>query len=116
MQFINKDKIFHNVLSLTPGESFDIGRRQTGVVEDEEIEKVGEIELFCDIHPQMNATILSLDTPYFTQPDDQGNYAVDNLPPGTYEIKVYHPDLARLAETIELQAGQQLVKNFVLTR
>jgi plastocyanin len=116
VHFVNKDKIYHNVFSLTRGVTFDIGRKPTGVVEPQKIDKVGEIELFCDIHPQMNATILSLDTPYFTQPDARGHYAVADLPAGTYEIRVYHPDLPLFEEQIELQAGQQLVKDFILNR
>ena len=43
---------------------------------------VGKIELFCDIHPQMNATLLSLDTPFFTRPDSAGGFAIKELPAG----------------------------------
>ena len=35
----------------------------------QKIEAEGPIELSCDIHPQMTATILSLDTPYYSTPD-----------------------------------------------
>ena len=60
--------------------------------------------LFCDIHPQMNATILSLDTPYYTQPNAVGQYEFEQLPPGTYELRIYHPDLAPVSATIEIEA------------
>jgi plastocyanin len=114
VQFINRDKIFHNVFTLTEGAKFDIGRRKTGVVVEETIEVEGEIDLFCDIHPQMNATILSLDTPYFVAVDANGRFAMPSLPPGRYEIRVYHPDINGPTRTVELTAGDSTVVDFSL--
>ena len=114
VQFINRDKIFHNVFTLTEGAKFDIGRRKTGVVVEEIIEVAGEIDLFCDIHPQMNATILSLDTPYFVAVDPGGRFAMPPLPPGRYEIRVYHPDLNGAIRAVELTAGDSTVVDFSL--
>jgi plastocyanin len=112
--FINQDDIYHNVFSLTPGAKFNIGRKPTGVVVRKKIEQVGAIQLFCDIHPQMSAVVLILDTPYFTQADQEGKYTLGGLPPGTYEIRVYHPNLSPLSQVIELSPAQQLVRDFLL--
>ncbi len=114
VQFINRDKIFHNVFTLAEGAKFDIGRRKTGVVVEETIEVAGEIDLFCDIHPQMNATILSLDTPYFVAVDPGGRFAMPQLPAGRYEIRVYHPDLKGALRAVELTAGDSTVVDFSL--
>lgn len=96
VQFVNDDDFFHNVFSLTPGSKFNIGRRATGETVAKRIDFVtisglGPIELFCDIHPQMNAIILSLDTPYFARANADGTYALGSLPPGDYRIEAYHP-------------------------
>lgn len=114
LEFINQDHIYHNVFSLTPGAKFDIGRKPTGIIERRNIDKVGVVQLFCDIHPQMSAVVLSLDTPYFSQVDREGKYAIGDLPSGTYEVRVYHPDLGGLSEVVELQTDQQLVRDFLL--
>jgi len=114
VQFINRDKIFHNVFTLTEGAKFDIGRRKTGVVVQKTIEIAGEIDLFCDIHPQMNATILSLDTPYFVAVDKNGRFVMPPLPPGRYEIRVSHPDLSGAMRAVELTAGDSTVVGFSL--
>ena len=116
VEFINRDPIYHNVFSLTPGAKFDIGRKPTGVVYrlPDPIAAVGEIHLFCDIHPQMNATILSLDTPYYTQPDAAGQYEFEQLLPGTYELRIYHPDLAPVSATIEIEAEQEVVRDITM--
>ena len=115
VEFVNNDKVYHNVLSLTPGADFDIGRKPTGEVASETIATVGKIELFCDIHPQMNATLLSLDTPYFTRLDSVGGYAITQLPAGRYEARVFHPDYDGIAEQLDLEAGEAATRHFAVT-
>ena len=99
VQFINDDPFYHNVFSLKPGARFNIGRRPTGEVVSQKIPRVeevtiqglGEISIFCDIHSQMNAIILSLDTPYFERVGKDGTYSLENLPAGRYELRAYNP-------------------------
>ena len=114
VQFINKDNFFHNVFSISPGSEFNIGRRPTNVVRSQVINHVGEIKLFCDIHAQMNAFILCLDTPYFTRVEPNGRYLLSDLPDGDYEIRVYHPDLTGLTERVSIKDGASLKLNFTL--
>ncbi len=121
VQFINNDPFFHNVFSLTPGSKFNIGRRPTGDVYSKEIEApkwkvtgTGPISLFCDVHSQMNATILSLDTPYFTRLDESGNYSLTGLPEGTYEIRVYNPEFEIIRKEMVIENGVNKQSNFNL--
>ena len=116
VQFINRDNFFHNVFSITPGARFNIGRKPTGEVERRKIDQLGEVKLFCDIHAQMNATILCLDTPYFSRLETSGHYTLSDLPEGNYQIRIYHPDLTGINETIEVKKNQALIKNFTLSR
>ena len=107
VHFVNYDRIYHNVFSLDVVK-MDIGRRETGTIVARQIDQPGAIELFCDIHPQMNGTILSLDTPFFTQPDSTGKFKLGNLPAGRFEIRAFHPDFGHAAVGVELTAGQVL--------
>ncbi len=122
VQFINDDPFFHNVFSLTPGSKFNIGRRPTGDVYSKEIEApkwkvtgVGPISLFCDVHAQMNATILSLDTPYFTRLNEDGNYNLSGLPEGRYELRIFNPEFEIISEEIVIENGVNKQKNFNLS-
>ncbi len=115
VDFVNHDKVYHNVFSLTPGADFDIGRVPTGKVVTHTIEKPGEIELFCDIHPQMNSTILSLDTPYFARVNSTGAFSLAGLPSGTYDVRIFHPDFEGIVEQLQLGAGEAVTRNFVVT-
>ena len=116
VEFINYDKFYHNVFSVTPGARFNLGRRPTGTVVRRKIERPGEIKLFCDIHAQMNATIISLDTPYFTRVRPSGSYQIEDLPQGEYLVQVYHPDLPDSEQHISIEAGKTIRRNFTLSR
>lgn len=114
VEIINEDEIFHNVFSITPGAKFNIGRRPKGEVVERTIEATGPIQLFCDIHAQMNAVILSLDTPWFIRVSEDGTYTLDGLPAGSYEIRTYHPDLTEQVKTVTLTENMRESVDFTL--
>ena len=66
----------------------------------------------------MKGFILSLDTPYFTKADANGNYELPDLPDGRYQIKVFHPRMKRpkVMDQIELKNGKALKKKINLSR
>ncbi len=116
IEFINYDKFYHNVFSVTPGARFNLGRRPTGTVVKRKIERPGEVKLFCDIHAQMNATIISLDTPYFTRVQPTGTYRLENLPQGEYLVQIYHPDLPDTEQHISIEDGKTVDRSYTLSR
>jgi plastocyanin len=116
VDFINLDRFFHNVFSYTPGAKFNIGRRRTNAVVSRTINKTGQIKLFCDIHSQMNATIVSLKTPYFTQAGKSGVYLLKNLPPGKYRIEVIHPDFPKTEMIITVKKNEKQEQSFTLSK
>lgn len=115
VEFINLDRFFHNVFSVSPGAKFNIGRRPTNDVVYKTISKKGDISLFCDIHSQMSAKIISLDTPYFTTANKNGVYLLDNLPKGTYRIEVFHPNFEKVDEQIELKENDSAEQSYTLS-
>lgn len=116
VQFINLDRFFHNVFSFTPGAKFNIGRRRTNTVVTRKINKTGSVKLFCDIHSQMKATIISLETPYFTQANKNGVYLLDKLPAGKYRLEVMHPNFPTIEYIIEVKRDSKVEKSFSLNR
>jgi len=116
VKFINKDRFYHNVFSYTRGAKFNIGRRRTNTVISQTIRKSGKIKLFCDIHSQMNATIISLDTPYFTQPNKNGVYLLKNLPAGKYRLVFMHPNMPDFDLETSLKRGESQEQSVTLTQ
>jgi plastocyanin len=114
VQFVNQDDFYHNVFSLTPKTRFNIGRRPAGSSNGAKIKKIGAVKVFCDIHPQMKATIISLDTPYFVKASEDGKYSIANLPNGKYQIEIYISEYKSTFQTIELKNGQTVVQDLIL--
>src|SRR6202035_4722333 len=65
VQFPNKDPFFHNVFSLFNGKRFDLGFYEAGSSKSVRFDRPGVSFLFCNIHEEMSAAIVAVDTPYF---------------------------------------------------
>lgn len=112
--FPNFDPFYHNVFSYSPARRFDLGKYAEGRSNDIVFPEPGEIRIFCDIHSEMNAVILVLPNPYFTQPDESGRFRIPNVPPGRYELVAWHPDHPEQARTIDVPTTEstELVLSF----
>ncbi|MFZ0890215.1 MAG: hypothetical protein WA005_17370, partial [Candidatus Binataceae bacterium] len=53
----------------------------------------GVIRINCDVHPWMNAYAVATVHPYHAVTDLDGAYEIDDVPPGTYQIRVWHETL-----------------------
>ncbi len=106
IHFLNEDEFFHNVQSYTPKSRFSIGRRAPGISYSINIKKEGVIDLTCDIHPHMNARILSFDTPYFSRINEDGTYVIKDLPDGKYRVEIYHPNCEGIVDEVEVVGGK----------
>ncbi len=52
----------------------------------------------CGFHPYMESWALVTDHPYYAVADNEGQFQITDIPPGTYQMKVWHP---YIGETIE---------------
>jgi plastocyanin len=102
VDFPNMDPIFHNVFSVSPTKRFDLGKYPKGHSRQVTFRKPGLVPVFCDIHPSMACFILVLSNRAFTQPDSSGAYALPDLPAGTYQIKIWHPDFEEATRTVQV--------------
>jgi plastocyanin len=90
VDFPNRDPFFHNVFSLFDGKRFDLGLYEAGATNSVRFDHVGVSYLFCNIHPEMSAVVVAVDTPYYGIPDKAGNVAIANVPDGRYEMHVWY--------------------------
>lgn len=87
--FPNADPFFHNVFSLFDGKRFDLGLYEAGSSKSVTFSREGVSYIFCNIHPEMSAVILSLSTPTYGVADTNGSIVVHNIPPGDYRMQVW---------------------------
>jgi plastocyanin len=89
VDFPNKDPFFHNVFSRFEGKEFDLGLYEAGATKHVIFNKSGVCYIFCNIHSQMSAVVVVVDTPYFVQMDMAGEFRIAEVPPGRYRLNVW---------------------------
>jgi hypothetical protein len=90
VQFPNKDPFLHNVFSLFDGKRFDLGFYEAGSSKTVHFDRPGVSFLFCNIHPEMSAAVVAIDTPYFGISGREGRVSVPNVPEGRYQLNVWY--------------------------
>jgi plastocyanin len=89
--FKNSDNLIHDVFSLSPeADKFNTGLYRKDESREQTFDKPGVIELLCDIHAQMQAYVLVVDSPWFGQADATGAFKIAGVPPGEYEVEAWH--------------------------
>lgn len=90
VQFPNRDPFFHNVFSLFEGKRFDLGLYEAGTTRDVSFDRPGVSYIFCNIHAEMSAVIIALDTPYYGISNRKGEIVIHNVPAGRYIMKTWY--------------------------
>ena len=90
VDFPNRDPFFHNVFSLFDGKRFDLGLYEAGATNSVKFDRVGVSLLFCNIHPEMSAVVVALNSPYYAISDRAGNVSIAGVPDGNYELHVWY--------------------------
>lgn len=109
VDFPNLDPIFHNVFSASPAKRFDLGKYPRGQSKRVIFDRPGLVNVYCDIHSDMEAFVLVLATHVFTQPDAGGRYALPAVPAGTYTLHVWHPDRTEVRREVQVPESGDLV-------
>ena len=100
VDFPNLDPIYHNVFSVSPAKRFDLGKYGLGKSKSLVFDKPGIVNVYCDIHSNMEGIILVLPHGWFAQPDAEGRFTLPPVPAGTYQVRVWHPDLGERAASV----------------
>jgi plastocyanin len=94
VDFPNLDPWFHNVFSLYQGKRFDLGLYQAGAQKEVIFDRPGPSFLFCNIHPQMTAVILAVNSELFGISDRAGRIVISGVPVGRYAMHLWYENAA----------------------
>jgi hypothetical protein len=107
----NSDPILHTVHARLGNETlFNVGLPRWRQL-TKRLDRLGVMRIDCDVlHTWMSAAIIVTDTPFFAVTDDAGRFTIDGVPPGRYEVQVWHERLGSISTTVSV-AGE--IERFV---
>lgn len=110
--FKNSDPLFHNT---SIGKMLPSGVRRTVYNlalpnKDQVITKPnrvsGLLHVKCDAHPWMRAYVYSSRHPYVAITGDNGEFEINDLPPGKYTVRIWHEGFKEMVREVDVQAGK----------
>lgn len=108
VRFPNHDDIYHNVFSISPIKSFDLGQyKGKEPPKLVSFEKPGLVPIFCNIHPEMITYVVVLENNAYAITDKDGTFQIGNVPPGTYNVNAWLPQAKRVSQEVAVQPGQK---------
>lgn len=89
VEFPNHDPFFHNVFSLFEGKRFDLGLYEAGTSRMVRFDRPGISYIFCNIHPEMSAVVITMATPLYAISNRDGQLSLAGVPYGRYMLHVW---------------------------
>lgn len=117
VSFPNNDPFLHNVFSQSTARKFDLGSFKKGDTKEKSFPNPGVIDVYCNIHPEMAATILVLPNNRHTRAAADGTFAIDGVPPGTWTVFAYARRAVKPSSAkVTVVAGQETKVDLALVR
>lgn len=89
VEFPNRDPFFHNVFSLFEGKRFDLGLYEAGTSRMVRFDRPGISYIFCNIHPEMSAVVITIATPFYAISAHDGLLSLTGVPYGRYILHIW---------------------------
>jgi plastocyanin len=118
VQFPNSDAVSHQVYSFSPARQFQLPLYRGKPYPPVQFDQPGVVTLGCNIHDNMLGYIVVTAAPYFGRADQRGEWSAQELPPGRFRVRIWHPLLnepGELDRVIEVR-GEHAAVEFRLTR
>ncbi len=113
VDFTNSDDILNNIFTPSwAGHKFNLGTFPKAVVRSFTFDRLGEVKLLCNIHPDMEGYILVLKNPYYDIPNEGGRYQIEDVPPGNYSMKMWYDTSVSRSMKVEVKNGKDTVVDF----
>jgi plastocyanin len=119
VKFLNSDPTPHNVFS-PDNEKYNLGTWPQGQTKDYVFAKCAKFPCvytqLCRVHPEMEGFVVVLQNPFFAVTDKDGHYAVENVPPGTYQLAVWHAKTKAQPKSVTVDGTKPATVDFALAR
>lgn len=113
VDFQNSDRLLHNIHA-TPQLNVSFNRTQPmGRTIPVTFAKPEIVRVTCDLHSWMTAWVVVAAHPFYAVTGADGQFAFDNLPPGQYQLQIWHERLGTVPASVtvgEQQSAQLTVE------
>jgi plastocyanin len=106
VEFPNDDTIFHNVFSLSKAAPFDLGVYEPGQTASVQMQRTGLVKVYCNIHPEMSASIVVLDNSWFALTEPSGAFVIPGVPDGVYTLRGWNDMGAEARAPLEVRGAR----------
>ena len=104
VEFQNDDSVQHNVFwpSISGNKKLghNLGTWPKGDRRPFKFDSPGVVPLLCNVHPEMSGYIVVSPTPYFAETDGSGNYKIENVPDGKYNVVAWHEGMKQQSKSV----------------
>lgn len=118
VDFQNDDTVQHNVfwpsISGNKKEGHNLGTWPKGEKRSFKFDQPGVVPLLCNVHSEMAGYIIVSPTPYFAETDAGGNFKIENVPDGKYNLVAWHEGMKSQSKPVTV-AGDAKV-DFTLSK
>ena len=115
--FPNNDPFLHNVFSQSADRQFDLGSYKRGESKEKQFPKPGVIDVYCNIHPEMAATIIVVPNRRHTRVDPTGHFVLDGVPPGEWTVFAYSRRATKPTSTkVSVKPGAETTVELTIVR
>src|SRR5271166_5026779 len=106
VQFLNSDSVAHNVFWPSVGGNkkltHNLGTWPKGEKRSFKFDNPGAVPLLCNVHPEMAGYIVVSPTPYFAITDKSGEYKIENVPDGKYNVVAWHEGMKTQSKSVDV--------------
>jgi plastocyanin len=104
--FPNRDRIYHNVFSVSPVKSFDLGQyKSSDPPKRERFERPGLVPVYCNIHPHMIAYVVVLENSAYALAAPDGSFTIRGVPTGRHALYAWTPGAEPVRREVEVAPG-----------
>ena len=119
VKFLNSDPTPHNVFS-PDNEKYNLGTWPQGQTKEHAFATCAKVPCvytqLCRVHPEMEGYVIVLQNPYFATSTADGKYEIKDVPPGSYQVAVWHDKGKAQPKPVTVDGGKPAVVDFVLAK
>jgi plastocyanin len=116
VEFPNFDPFLHNVFSQSPPRKFDLGSFPKGETKEISFPVAGAVDVFCNIHPEMAATIIVLPNRRHTVAGPDGKFVIDGVPPGDWTVWAFTRRALPVSSRVTVKPGADTTVDLAIAR